>query len=412
MKISKSIRNIFAIGLLILAIFLTSTLKAFADKGSNDVVIDLSSIEDERFDGSDRIFKVWKLSDKTLSTDEATSIRNSLELKDDAYLDKTYGDSFVTDKSDTDETIRIRGDLVGTYYFRETDSGNKSIGVSSFILSFPLKSQSHVVFPKDKNYYSLVILTKVNEKGDRLSGAIFNLYEKKRDKLEAVPLSGTFYDKSGDTLSPLTTDSKGELRISGLPEGQYVFREVKAPEGYIISNRDSQVILDSDGDRESIEVVNRKSDKGRISFLKVDGDTDDRLNAARFKLSYKDKLTDKDIFVKDDKGKELVMVSDKDGKFQADNLPFGEYYLREVKAPEGYEKLKDGIKLTVDAKDSTKTFKVNNYRVPGRTPPPKGGNHKGGEFPKTGDILLEISVGVGFLLFILGFGLVRKESKL
>ncbi|WP_177304811.1 DUF7507 domain-containing protein [Salisediminibacterium selenitireducens] len=63
-----------------------------------------------------------------------------------------------------------------------------------------------------------VALTKVNEEGDRLEGAVFELR-----------------NEDGEVISSAhSTDENGQVFIYGLSDGEYSFVETKAPEGYIL----------------------------------------------------------------------------------------------------------------------------------------------------------------------------------
>ena len=57
------------------------------------------------------------------------------------------------------------------------------------------------------------------------------------------------------------------------------------------------------------------------------------------------------------------IVSDKDGKVLVKGLEAGTYYLRETKAPEGYNKLLSDIKVVIEANYDKTTGKLTNYTV-------------------------------------------------
>lgn len=57
------------------------------------------------------------------------------------------------------------------------------------------------------------------------------------------------------------------------------------------------------------------------------------------------------------------IVSDADGKVLVKGLEAGTYYLRETKAPEGYNKLLSDIKVVIEANYDTTTGKLTNYTV-------------------------------------------------
>ena len=77
-------------------------------------------------------------------------------------------------------------------------------------------------------------VTKTNEAGELLEGAVFHVLNANGETLKFIKdISGAYVmDKSRLALPDLTSDAKGKLLITGLPAGTYTLREVKAPPGY------------------------------------------------------------------------------------------------------------------------------------------------------------------------------------
>ena len=71
-----------------------------------------------------------------------------------------------------------------------------------------------------ENTLSKVVITKTDTKGNPLSGAEIGIYNSNNELV-----------KSG------TTDENGELVIYGLKPGTYYAQELKAPEGYVLSDK-------------------------------------------------------------------------------------------------------------------------------------------------------------------------------
>ena len=96
-----------------------------------------------------------------------------------------------------------------------------------------------------------------------------------------------------------------------------------------------------------------------------------------------------------------ILVSDVDGLFGVSGLDAGTYYLEEVKAPAGYNLLKDPVKLTIDAEISEWDAEANQPPTIGRLDLITEGEN--GEAPTPGDkdkgtVSLEVQNNMGALL--------------
>lgn len=125
-----------------------------------------------------------------------------------------------------------------------------------------------------------------------------------------------------------------------------------------------------------------------------------------------------------------VLKSDKDGKFVVKGLDDGTYFLEETKAPEGYNLLKDPVKIQINAEtannqnwngDAKKALtslkiKVNNDNGVESTDTNKGivsatvENSKGSQLPETGGIGTTIFYVVGVVL-MLGAGVLLITKR-
>ncbi|KGR72791.1 MSCRAMM family protein [Streptococcus phocae subsp. salmonis] len=102
-------------------------------------------------------------------------------------------------------------------------------------------------------------------------------------------------------------------------------------------------------------------------------------------------------------GKPYLVTSDNKGLFEVADLPFGSYYLKEIKAPKGYL-----------LSPKTVAFEVTNYSAKAKptsvintpkTPPP------GIEVPYTGNAVMIVVALIGFAMFMLGAYLVKRDKK-
>lgn len=124
----------------------------------------------------------------------------------------------------------------GAYYFVETKAP-EGYKLSSERVSFTISKYGEMVEVTYLNSGSLgsVKLTKVGEAGTRgLAGAVFELYAKTPRTIGQAAASTVFSD-SYYRYGTYTTNSSGEIYVSGLPWDDYYFLEVKAPDGYEIA---------------------------------------------------------------------------------------------------------------------------------------------------------------------------------
>jgi choice-of-anchor A domain-containing protein len=177
-----------------------------------------------------------------------------------------------------------------------------------------------------ENKKGRVVLRKTSSKDhSKLAGAVFDLYEEGKD----TPL------KTG-----LTTDVNGEIHVSDLKPGYYYFKETKAPEGYELQNKNIEFEIKAEKLKELtiVEVTNDKTPEepeiflGEVRIRKMDSDEiTNRLKGAVFTLYKVEKG-------KDDKQVGKLLTTDDTGELVISKLEIGHYYLKEVQAPDGYEK--------------------------------------------------------------------------
>ena len=146
---------------------------------------------------------------------------------------------------------------------------------------------------------------------------------------------------AGTLVKTVTTDKDGKAVLKNLPLGSYKIVEKTAPDGFAL-NSEAQIITFSYKDQETpvIEqtaIFENDRQKVEISVVKQDADTEAAVAGAEFGLYAKNDMKGHGaVIVKADTllGK---AVSGEDGKavFTQD-LPFGEYYIKELAAPDGY----------------------------------------------------------------------------
>ena len=121
-------------------------------------------------------------------------------------------------------------------------------------------------------------------------------------------------------MDTITTDENGKASTKNLDYGTYYFKEISAPEGYIMDENLYRFKLD-DENRTFYTTVTNEREKGSLEITKYDSEGS-TLAGVEF-----------DIL---DENKNVVdhIVTDENGKAQSIELPLGTYYYKETKAPD------------------------------------------------------------------------------
>lgn len=145
-----------------------------------------------------------------------------------------------------------------------------------------------------------------------------------------------------DTLvTTITTGESGKAVAKDLPLGRYYVVETKAPEGFVLNPEPVKVALTyQDQDTPIVEaeaIVGNDRQKISISVEKQDAENGRVLSGAVFGIyNKKDIQANGKVLVKADTLLQ-EMTSDENGMATCTlDLPFGEYYVKELKAPEGF----------------------------------------------------------------------------
>ena len=169
---------------------------------------------------------------------------------------------------------------------------------------------------------------------------------------ELVGAEMVLENADGETVDKWTSDGKNHI-VSKLGAGEYVLKEIAAPDGYVIAT-DIKFTVDVYGNV-TVENVDSKalSDNGYPLIAMVDDTT-------KARISKQDVTTGKELpgatlQIIDENGNVVEeWVSTNEAHFIEGKLTAGkEYTLKEIIAPEGYE-ITNGIKFTVNA-DGTVT---------------------------------------------------------
>lgn len=102
-----------------------------------------------------------------------------------------------------------------------------------------------------------------------------------------------------------------------------------------------------------------------------------------------------------------VLTTGKDGKIAIAGLDSDTYYLREVKAPDGYNKLADDVEVVI-----TGATKGENDQLTYTTVVTKVNNQSGAELPSSGGVGTTVFYVVGGLMVLLAVVLLVTRKKM
>lgn len=178
---------------------------------------------------------------------------------------------------------------------------------------------------------------------DMYKAVKFQLVRKVGDSYKFVKATGkdgsySFTDLASQATD-LTPNGKGDIDVTGLPEGDYEWREISTADGYMISSKKA-ITVTADKTAKT-EFINKASapDKGKITIHKRDAETRADLAGAKFEVAAAE-----DIFVGNGyciypKGTVIdTITTGTDGIAETTKAIYKgySYTVTEIEAPKGY----------------------------------------------------------------------------
>lgn len=429
-KIMKILRKILMVMIMVAMVATSSSFAA----GDYSITVTV----DKKYGDVTGKMSMWKVSDEQIPDSKKSTVLGDLNKLSVENLNSTYENKADVEFANNEAVFKNLDK--GAYYVRDTSGIKRNKEIASILVNLPddVESDSKNVTIHAKESSTNVRLVKVDESGNPLKGAKFKLLvrrgseyvelknkdtlksddkkleifsndsknsEKKDDKDKA--------DKSSDEGLYISNES-GEIIINDIKRGDYIFREVEAPAGYLIKNIDTRFTITD----KSVElrVVNSKTpgnDKGRHDFMKTD-EAKKPLGGAMFKVMTKNADGKFEPVKKD--GKDYIVTSADNGKFSVEDMEYGKYYLVEIKAPQGFILLSEPVEFEIKKQDDDKTISIafitnksDTITRRGRTP---GGDITRRRIPKTGDIRFFMSMIGGAIMFFIGKWIIAKDDKL
>ena len=239
----------------------------------------------------------------------------------------------------------------GSYYLKELTAPEGHILVDRLI-PFSIENQGDVFETTIYNPTGVgsVAVRKSGEDGV-LSGVEFDVYRTTNE----------------EKVGALLTDESG-LATLELPLGRYYLVETATAPGYTLLPGRVSFTLTAAGETVELPLLNQKEgetcDKGQVKVLKRDAGSDTLLPGASFAIC---RVSD------DSKVAEVVTGTDGTGMSQA--IPTNDYYLLELRAPNGFEVSTEKYPVTITAGSTTEII-ITNKRLPEPKPDEKTGTVK------------------------------------
>ena len=270
--------------------------------------------------------------------------------------------------------------IYGKYYYQEFDAPEGYV-IDESLFPFEIKEDGKVIKAEMTNekIKGTLELTKLDiSDGELLPNAHFAVFKNEGTKEEP---------KKGDVVVKGVTDEKGLCTLENIEYGKYLYQEFEAPEGYVINDALMPFEIKENGDIIKSQVPNRKI-TGDLKVLKVDKKDDKPLEGAYF-----------EVYKKDDKeGKQPLFkgTTDKNGTLEFKGVIYGDYYVKEVRPPEGYTlENNNSENFSIKANEDKTEVKFKNSKI---------------ELPQTGAVKTYAVIGLGITV-IGGSTLVLRRKK-
>ena len=191
----------------------------------------------------------------------------------------------------------------------------------------------------------------VNEKITR-GLEITKIDEDTKEKIEGVTFE--IYNSKKESIGKITTGKNGKavLKKDDIANGTYYYKEISAPDGYIVDSTMKEFKITEENKIAKVTVTNKKI-RGTLEITKLD-DSRVAIEGVKFNILASDKKTVIE-----------TLTTDKSGYATTKKLDKGTYYYQEVEVPDGYVKDDEIFEFQINELNEVVKREVINYRVKG-----------------------------------------------
>lgn len=334
----------------------------YTDENGNDVALPTIYQPEYSVSGlSGAVFEIY--ADENITTPDGT-VR---------YTKDTLVDAITTGEKGTATSKQL---YIGKYRVVETVAPYGTvINPEPHTVELTYSGQNEKVTNTSKSFTNdrqkvEIDLTKIFEQdekfnignNDEILNISFGLYAD--EDLKAS--NGTVIPENG-LIEIVTCDEKGKATFTtDLPIGSYYVKEISTDSHYILSDKKYPVVFEYAGqDTATVHIsvndgepIENEIIYGTIKGLKIDRETGENITGALFGLF---SITETEFT---EETAILTAESNEEGIFTFENVPYGEYIIRELKPAEGYLPNEENYAVTISENKEIIEITIENDKIP------------------------------------------------
>ena len=282
----------------------------------------------------------------TITVNKVDKDKNNIKLKGAKFilLDR-YKNEISSGETDDNGSLtfnKIKFDI--PYYLQEVDPPQGYVSDETqreFMIKSSDDSKNIEYTIENTIIKANLELKKLDKNSNQLKGAEFTIY----DSIDSV-----------NGIKTGVTDESGIVTFESLPYGIYYYAETKAPEGYVLDGTKHKFII-NENEVVLKETVENEKIVGNIKVVKEEENNEFLPNA--------------EITLYDLAGNKIeTLVTEENGEVIFENIPYGDYEIKETKAPEGYNISEEVLKVSVDGEETGLLYEagtITNTKIKGTT---------------------------------------------